>query len=354
MKSHRSVMLSAFVLIVTTFLRAQNVLPTTPPPPTAARTVIDTLHGVVLEDPYRWLEDQDSPETRRWIEAQNAYTESLLQQVPGREAVRARLSDLMKVDVLGTPIERNGRYFFSKRMKDQDLFIVCMRQGIDGPDEVLLDPHPLSEDHRTSIGLMSLTQDGTLLAYSVRKGGEDEVEVHLYDVDRRRDLSTVFPRARYAGFSILPDRSGIYYGLQTPDGPRLYWHRMGTAFMDDELILGEGFRSGQWIGSFLSDDGRYLAITTGEGSAPKKTELYLKNLREGGPTRVVVDDLDARFSMTFAGDDVLIQTNWDAPNGRIYRAPLADPGRDHWKDVGRRGKAVRGHAGRRPLARPTV
>lgn len=338
MKSLRRSVVPALLLIAPSVLFAQLPIRTPQPPPTEVRTVIDTLHGVVIEDPYRWLEDQDSPETRRWIEAQSAFTDSVLAQVPGREAIRSRLGELLKVDVVGTPIERGGRFFFSKRSKDADLPVICMRQGIDGTDEVLLDPHPLSTDHRTSIGLMTVTRDGAMLAYAVRKGGEDEVEVRLFDVDRRRDLPKRFGRARYLGFSILPDKSGIYYGMQTKDGPRLYYHSMATG--TDSLVAGEGMHSGKWIGSLLSDDGHAMLITTGEGSAPKKTEIVVMDLRAGGPVKTVVDDIDARFSATFAGESLLIQTNWDAPNGRILLAPRSDPSREHWKEIVPQSSAV--------------
>ena len=331
MKNFRRSVVRALVLTIPTLVCAQLSIRTPQPPPTEVRMVVDTLHGVVIEDPYRWLEDQNSPETRRWIEAQSAFTDSLLAQVPGREGFRSRLGELLKVDVVGSPIERGGRFFFSKRSKDADLSVICMRQGIDGTDEVLLDPHPLSADHRTSVGLVSLTRDGTMLAYAIRKGGEDEVEVRLYDVEGRKDLPTRFDRARYLGFSILPDKSGIYYGLQTSDGPRLYYHSMATG--KDSLVLGEGLHRGKWIGSSLSDDGQTLLVTTGEGSTPKKTEILVMDLRAGGRARTVVDDIDARFSATVAGQALLIQTNWDAPNGRIFRAPLADPSREHWTEI---------------------
>lgn len=331
MKSLRRSVAPALLVIAPSLLFAQLPIRTPQPPPTEVRTVIDTLHGVVIEDPYRWLEDQDGTETRRWIEAQSAFTDSLLAQVPGREAIRSRLEELLKVDVVGTPIERGGRFFFSKRSKDADLSVICMRQGIDGVDEVLLDPHPLSADHRTSVSLMSLTQDGTMLAYAVRKGGEDEVEVRLYDVESRKDLPKRFERARYLGFSILPDKSGMYYGVQTSDGPRLYVHSMATG--KDSLVLGDGLHSGEWIGSSLSDDGQTLLITTGEGSAPRSTKVFVMDLRAGGVAKTVVDDVDARFSATIAGQAILIQTNWEAPNGRIFRASLAKPLREHWTEI---------------------
>ena len=121
-------------------------------PPTAAQDIVDVVHGVEVPDPYRWLEDQDAPETRAWIDAQNAYTDSLLVQLPGRDQLRAAVTRVLQRDFIGTPTERGGRYFFSKRRADQELSVVYVREGVSGPDRVLIDPHDLSEDHTTSVG----------------------------------------------------------------------------------------------------------------------------------------------------------------------------------------------------------
>ncbi len=157
----------------------------TQPPATRIVDAADTLHGVVIPDPYRWLEDQQAQATREWIDAQNTYTQSLLSRLPGREAIEKRLTDLMKIDVVGTPTARNGRYFFSKRLKDQDLYVIYMRDGMKGEDQVLIDPHPWSDDNRTSANMLGVSNDGTIMAYGIRQGGEDEVEVRFLDVMKR-------------------------------------------------------------------------------------------------------------------------------------------------------------------------
>src|SRR5262249_27162772 len=112
-------------------------------PQTRRDDVKEVLHGTEVRDPYRWLEDQNSPETRAWITSQNKYTESILGRVPEREAIRQRLTALMKVDAIAVPFERNGWYFYSKRAADQNLPVIYVRKGIDGPEEVLIDPHPM-------------------------------------------------------------------------------------------------------------------------------------------------------------------------------------------------------------------
>src|SRR5919198_2235006 len=158
-----------------------------PPPPTRRDDVREVLHGVEIVDPYRWLEDGQSPETRAWIDAQNAYTHALLDSLPGREAIRQRLTALSRYDVQSTPQRRQNRYFLHKRRATDDLAILYVREGRDGRDEVLLDPHPLSPDHTTDVAVDDVSEDGRVLVYGVRRGGEDETELHVRDVDTRTD-----------------------------------------------------------------------------------------------------------------------------------------------------------------------
>ena len=303
------------------------------PPPTAKGAVVDTVHGTAIADPYRWLEDQEAAETRDWIEAQNAYTEALLDHVPGREAIKARLTELTKIDVVGTPTARNGRYFFSKRLKDQDLYVIYMREGLDGEDQVLIDPHGMSEDNRTSVNMMGVSEDGTILIYGVRQGGEDEVEVRFFDVDKREDLPDVLPRSRYFGISLKPDNSGFYYTHFTFMGARIYYHEMGTELKDDEKIFGEGYGPDKIVAGGLSDDGRYLGIIVMHGSAGQKTELYYKDVVNDGPVETLVNDIEARFFPAIAGDYMLVQTNWDAPHGRVLRASMENPAVENWEEI---------------------
>ena len=142
-----------------------------PPPASRRGDVVDDYHGVKVPDPYQWLEDQKSPETRAWIDAQNAYTRSFLDALPGRDKIAKRLGELMKVDVTGLPRVRNGRYFFSKRRADQDLYVIYMREGAQGKDEALIDPHGWSADHSTSVVLRDVSRDGKLMVF----GSDDEV-----------------------------------------------------------------------------------------------------------------------------------------------------------------------------------
>src|ERR1044071_10268606 len=149
------------------------------PPQSRVDNFREVIHNVEIVDPYRWLEDQESAETRAWIDAQNKYTHSLLDGLPARPLIQKRLSELLRIDTVSTPFENGGRYFLFKKRADDDLSILYLRQGLNGKEEVLIDPHTLSADHTTDIGLNDVSNDGKRIIYSVRRGGQDETELRV-------------------------------------------------------------------------------------------------------------------------------------------------------------------------------
>jgi prolyl oligopeptidase len=307
------------------------------PPDTRATETADTLHGVTVLDRYRWLEDQAAPETRAWIDSENAYTRSVIDPLPGKERIERRLSELIKVDVVSVPFVRGGRFFYSKRAPDQEQAILYVRKG-DGAAEVLVDPHGLSAEHAISANFQDVSPDGRLLAYGVRQGGQDEIEVRFMDVDSRREVESL-PKARYSGIAIAADKASAYYSRLTPEGPRVYRHRIGSAQADEELF-GKGYGPEKIIAVDLSGDGRYLLVTVLHGSAALKTELYAQDLAKGSPLRPIVNDLDAVFTGTIGGDTLFLKTNWNAPNSRVMAVDLRDPARERWREVVPEGKSV--------------
>lgn len=303
------------------------------PPSTQKGTARETLHGVEIADPYRWLEDQDAAATRAWIAEQNKYSESILAGLPGRDALKKRISELLKIEVIGTPFVRGQRYFFVKRLPTQDQLVLYMRNGADGKDEVLVDPHPMDPAHTTSVSFLDVTEDGSLVAYGIRHGGEDEVEVKFLDVNTRKDLAESLPRARYFGVSVKSDKSAVYFSKQTKEGPRVYSRTMGSDSARDVKLFGDAYGPEKIVSAGLSDDGKYLLIVVSHGSAPKKTEVYVQDVAGGGPIVPIVNDLEARFSPDIAGERLYLQTNWDAPRGRILSVDLKNPARERWKEV---------------------
>ena len=156
-----------------------------------------------MVDPYRWLEDQDSTETRSWIAAENSYTHEQLDGWPGRSLLEKRIAELKKVESIHSPLERNGRLFYRRRSAEQEQYVIYMRQGAEGKEQLLVDPNPMSADHSTNVDIADVSKDGEVLAYMIRKGGKDETEVHLLEVDTRHELPDVLPEGLYFDLSFL-------------------------------------------------------------------------------------------------------------------------------------------------------
>lgn len=301
------------------------------PPPTRQDNVHEMFHGVDLVDPYHWLEDGSSAETRKWLAAQDVYTHSFLDAQPSRPRIRKRLLEMFVHDWIGQPIEEGGYYFFYKKLAHDELASIYRRKKPAGADEVLLDAHAISPDKTTSLVLKKVSPGGTLLLYALRHGGEDEVELHIFDMEKRHDLADTLPRAKYGGVAWKKDKTGFYYSRIQPEGPRVYFHVLGTDPASDAMIFGEGYGPEMWIGPWVSEDGRYLLITVYTGWT--KTELYFQNLEQKGPIKPLITGIPAYFISQFAGDSLIVLTNWEAPNWMILKIDLRDPSRDKWKQI---------------------
>jgi prolyl oligopeptidase len=303
------------------------------PPKTRVENVEDKYGKSVVVDPYRWLEDQESKETRAWIEAQDRCTEAALGKLPGREAIAKRLAELYKIDSYSLPEEHAGRYFFTKQPAGQDLTQICMREGTKGADVVLVDPLPWSTDHSASAVIEKISKDGKFLYYGRRDGGQDEVTVHVLEVDAHKDLPDVLPSANYLSIEPTNDHKGIYYTKALPDGPRAYYHAMGTDPGSDKLVFGERLDKEKELALELSEDNSYLYYLVIFGAGSEKTEVYLQNLKGQGPVVPVVNDVDSLFWTAWAGNTLLMQTNWNAPQWHVFAVDPTDPAKDKWKEV---------------------
>ena len=311
---------------------AQQGVTVPPPPPTEVREVVDTLHGVDVSDPYRWLEDQEAPETRAWIDAQNAYTDTVLDALPGRDRLRDVAAGVLEREAVGLPNERGGRYFYSRRGADQDLAILYVREGLDGEDRVLIDPHPMSPDHTTSVEFRDISDDGGRVAYAVREGGVDEVSIRVRDVDAGNDLADVLPPARYGAVTLAPDGGGLYYERYGDVRPRVMYHAFGTPMADDVQLFGEGYERHQIPVTVVSDDGRWMVVHVIEGSSGP-TEIHVKDLAHDTPFVTAIADGVSESWASFAGGELVIVTNLDAPNKRVVLADPGDPAADRWREV---------------------
>jgi len=323
-----------FILSFAPAARAQaSHAPGKCPPATRVDDVTDMYGSTVVSDPYRWLEDQKSPETRAWIDAEDKCTDAALGHLSGRDDIAKRLAALYHVDAYSAPVEYGGRYFFTKRAADQDLSSIYVRRGRNGSDELLVDPLGWSKDHTVSTTLEEVSHDGKFLFYGRREGGQDEITVHVLDVDARRDLPDVLPSASYLSISATPDDKGVYYSKATPNGPRAYYHAMGTDPAQDKVIYGEGLGRDRILNVLLSDDGKYLAYTLVYGTGSEQTEVYLQNVKDHGPVATVVAGIPSLFFPYFGGDTLYIQTNWKSPDWRVFAVDPASPTEEHWREV---------------------
>lgn len=331
-KSFRSMLAGTLIGISTWVFAATaecGALP--PPPPTRVDGQIDTLHGVTIPDQYRWLEDQNAPETRAWIDAQNKYSHAILDTISGREQLRKRFAELFKMDQTWVRAFAGNTYLLSKRKADDAFSSIYMRTGLGGADQLLIDPLTLSKDSSVTAGIGALSDDGSLMAYELRHGGEDETIVKFKDLGTKADLIDSLPRALYFGVEIAGDKKGVYYAVGAHEGPRVKYHRFGAG--TDTLLFGEQFDAGWEMGISLSPGGRYLVLMFAKGSSADETEVYVKDLSSGGPFVTVVKGVAARFEPVPVDDRLFIMTNWNAPNSRIMVADLKSPEFANWKEL---------------------
>jgi prolyl oligopeptidase len=313
-----------------------------PPAPPETRTVdvVDTLHGIEVRDPYRWLEDEDHPEVARWIDAQNGYTRSVLDARPGRAAVRQRLKKLLSIGVLGTPAVRGDLYFHTRREGSRDQPVLYVRRGLRGRDRVLVDPNRLSQDGTAAIDWWYPSEDGALLAYGVSIGGDEKSTLRVLEVSTGRHRPDTIPHTRYCSLAWLPDGSGFYYTRyptpgEVPPGQENYsshvfLHRLGGDWAGDPKIFGEGRRPEDILQVGLSPDGRHLLVHAFEGWS--RNDLYVLDRKaEGAGFVPVVEGEDALFTAEAVGGTLYVLTNWQAPRYRLFAVDPARPGREHWR-----------------------
>jgi prolyl oligopeptidase len=313
---------------------------TLPPPPVApAKAVTDTVSGHSLTDPYRWLEDQNSPETRAWIDAQMHYTQQYLSQVKVRPEIVKRLAELHHVETVGIPVERNETFFYTKRLPDENQASIYIRKSLHGSDERLIDATKLSADQNTSVHINDISKDATLLVYGVREGGADEQTVHILDVPNRKDLADVLPRARYSSVNLAPDKQGLYYAKYEPSGTVVYYHRIGSAVDSDQLVFGkeykgEKFGQMQLISAEVTENGRYLIVTVSHGVPAKRVDIYAKDLRTpDAELREMIHGIDSRFTPVNYGDDLYVLTDYQAEDYRVLKVSMNEPAAEKWHTV---------------------
>jgi prolyl oligopeptidase len=302
----------------------------------------DQMAGGSLSDPDRWMEE-DSPALRRWVLEQHEYAMAQLSSRPARESICRRLQELMRTAAMGTITKAGARYFFRKRSQDQELSALYCQDGPNGAPRLLLDPNELNSDGNVTLADTHPSRDGSLIAYRLSLSGSSRMSLYVMDVVSKEVLPDVIPgdvnpvaHAWHTRNQVvwLPDSSGFYYTRCHHAAPpaearfhhKLYFHQLGDDWRDDTLAFGESLKREQTPYPQLSSDGRYLMVVAQDVSgAVPRSELYL--LDRENPERVflpVIRGIDAFISAAFHRDRLYIQTNHQAPLGKLITIKLED------------------------------
>ena len=341
-----------FLLALYSLISAGPVPAGNVPPPSKldypkAKTVdqVDDYHGTKVADPYRWLEDTDSPDTLAWVQAENKLTFSYLDKIPYRPAIRERLTKLWNYERYDVPEQRGGRYFYQHNNGLQNQNVLLVADSLSAEPRVLLDPNTLSSDGTVALSDHSITDDGKLLAYGTAASGSDWVTWHVRDVDSGKDLPEVVQWVKFSDVAWTKDGKGFYYSrfdepkqgtalLATNYFQKLYYHRLGTSQSEDRLIYECPDNKELGFNPGVTDDGRYLIITGRQGTSPKN-RLYYKDLSQpDSPVVKLLDDFDAKYQ--FIDNDGAVfwfKTDLDAPRSRLIAIDTSAPERSNWKTI---------------------
>jgi len=314
-----------------------------PPPETPSRPVTDVVHGVAIEDPYRWLEDGQDPETVRWTEAQNRRTEDVIGQIPSRGFFVEELTRSLSEDYVGSPVFRGNRLFYTKRTSGQNQPVLCVRELTgSAPERIILDPNKASARGIVALDWWYPSEDGKKLAYGYSERGDEWSVLRILDLESGETLPDRIERARGAGVTWEPDGKGFYYSRypkpgEVPPGEEnynrhLYHHTLGRDVEDDPKVFGEGRPKEEMFGTSLSDDGRYLLLTVGHGW--NSTDILVRE--EGdmkGPFTPVVEGIDALWRGRIHGGTLYMMTNYKASRYRIVAVDPGDVAESSWRDI---------------------
>lgn len=313
-----------------------------PVTPTVDQT--DDYHGILVRDPYRWLEEVDAPETLEWVKRQNEITFGFLEQIPARERLRQHLTGLWDYARAQAPFQRGGQYFQSRNtgLQNQDVLYVAENPAAEG--RVLLDPNSLSEDGTAALNDLSVSEDGKWLAYAVSRSGSDWQEWHIRSVETGDDLPETLQWSKFSGAAWAKDVSGFYYGRypapaegetfqQANYNQQLVFHRLNTPQADDTLIYARPDQPEWGFGAQVSEDGRYLLLNVWQGTETRNRFFY-KDLSTAGEMAELIPTLEAAYD--FVGNDGSVfyfRTDLNAPRACLLSIDIAHPGKSNWKTI---------------------
>ncbi|MFT3844041.1 MAG: prolyl oligopeptidase family serine peptidase [Lacibacter sp.] len=312
-------------------------------PMTKKSSVSDNYHGTVIADPYRWLEDDNSEETKAWVIEENKVTFDYLAKIPFRDKVKARLSEMWNYPRIGSPSKEGGWYYFYKNDGLQNQSIMYRQKGLDGTPDVFVDPNKLSADGTAALGGSSFSKTSKYFAYQLAQSGSDWQEIFVMDVSTKEILSDKIQFVKFSGVSWKGDEGFYYSRYPQPDEKSklskqnqfhsVYYHKMGTPQSDDVLIFVDKEHPLRNAGAGLTEDNRFLILSTTEGTSGN--ELWVKDLKAGQKefSLLVPGFKTEPDVIENVGDKLLLKTNDGAPNYKIVLVDPKHPEPANWKSV---------------------
>jgi len=306
---------------------------------------VDDYHGTKVADPYRWLENPDSPETKAWVEAQNKLTFGFLEQIPDRDRIRERLTKLWNYEKYGIPFKQGDRYFFFKNDGLQNQSVLYSLKSLDASPNVLLDPNKLSTDGTVALSGLAVSEDGKRLAYGLSTSGSDWQEWKVRDVETGNDLPDQIQWVKFSGASWTRDGSGFFYSRYAePDEKtrleavnyfqKLYFHRLGTSQADDILIYERPDQKEWGFNGDVTEDGRYLVISVWLGTDPRNLVFYKDLTTPNAPVVELINTFEAEYRLIDnEGSRFWFRTDLNAPRSRVIEIDVQSSDRTHWREI---------------------
>ncbi|WP_461536634.1 prolyl oligopeptidase family serine peptidase [Spongorhabdus nitratireducens] len=322
--------------------KIQNITAAPVYPASLKQNIVDDYFGTKVSDPYRWLEDDRSDQTRQWVRAQNEVTQSYFGQIPYRSKIQHLLQDLMDYEKVLTPFVEGDYTYFYRNEGLQNQYVLY-RQKENATPEVFLDPNTFSEDGTTSLAGISFSKSGKLAAYQISEGGSDWRCVYVIDTDSGEIIEPPLENVKFSDLSWFEDEGFYYSSYDKPDGSelsaktdwhKLYYHRLGTSQDNDELVFGrDENEKHRYVGGEVTNDSAFLLVYAQESTSGNK--LYLKDLREQNSDLVpVLEHMNADAWLLDSRDDTLyLVTNLDTPNQKVVSFSAATPSPENWQTV---------------------
>lgn len=311
-------------------------------PKTETIAAADTFFGEIVNDPYRWLEDDRSPKTKEWIEGQNKLTYSFLEKIPYRDAFRKKLQDIWNYERYSAPFKEGEYTYFYKNDGLQNQSVLYRQKGNASP-EVFLDPNKFSKDGTTSLSGIDFSKDGSLVAYQISEGGSDWRKVIVLNANTGGILEDTLKDVKFSGLSWRGNEGFYYSSYDKPknaselsaktDQHKLYFHKLGQKQSQDELIFGGPEMPRRYVGGGVSEDGNFLIISA--ATSTNGNELYIKDLRNpNSEIKQMCFGFDNNHELIHTeGNTLYILTDLNAPNMRLVQTQFDQPTPENWKDV---------------------